>query len=153
MVEMAMFNVQRAITPNVGTPELRFLCYAHCLMMLYIYVKFRKISRTLSELWSGHEYMVEMAMFNVQRAIIPKVGKPKLRFMCSAHRLIVVYIAVKFRENIKMVSERIKNSKARTDTQNFGRYKMISRQFLWRGIKNISIVSILIAWCLNVVID
>ena len=40
MVEMAMFNVQRAITPKVGKPELRFMCSAHCLIMLFICVKF-----------------------------------------------------------------------------------------------------------------
>ena len=44
--------------------------------------------------------MVKMAMFNVQRAIIPKVGKPELWFMCSACCLIVLYICVMFRENI-----------------------------------------------------
>ena len=40
MVEMTMFNVQRAITPNEGTPELQFMCSASCLMVLYICVKF-----------------------------------------------------------------------------------------------------------------
>ena len=44
--------------------------------------------------------MVEMAMFNVQRALTPKVGKPELRLMCSAHCLIVLYIYVEFHENI-----------------------------------------------------
>ena len=44
--------------------------------------------------------MVEMAMFNVQRIITPKVGKPELRFMCSARRFMVLYICVKFLENI-----------------------------------------------------
>ena len=57
------------------------------------------------ELWSRHEYMVEMAMFNVQRVIKlkkkkKKEGKPELRFMCSAHLLMVLYICMKFRENI-----------------------------------------------------
>ena len=59
-----------------------------------------KISQTVLELWSGHEYMVEMAMFNVQWAITPKVGKPRLRFMRPARCLMVFYICVKFRENI-----------------------------------------------------
>ena len=54
----------------------------------------------VSELPSEHEYMVEMAMFNLQRVITPIVGKPELRFMYSAHRLMVLYISVKFRENI-----------------------------------------------------
>ena len=44
--------------------------------------------------------MVEMAMFSVQRVITPKVGKPELQFMYSAHLLIMLYICVKFHENI-----------------------------------------------------
>ena len=52
--------------------------------------------RTVFNLKSGQEYAVEMAMFNVQRGITLKVGKPELRFMCSAHHLIVLYIYVKF---------------------------------------------------------
>ena len=51
---------------------------------------------TVFDLQSGNEYMAEMAIFNVQRAITP----PVLWFMCSAHRLIVLYICVKFGENI-----------------------------------------------------
>ena len=43
--------------------------------------------------------MVEIAMFNVQRAITPKIGKPELRFMCSVCRIIMLYICVKFCEN------------------------------------------------------
>ena len=41
-------------------------------------------------------------MLNVQRAIhaTPKVCKPELRFICSAHRLMVLYICLKFCENI-----------------------------------------------------
>ena len=58
------------------------------------------ISRTVFNLQSGHEYMVEMAMFNVQKAITPKAGKPELQFMCSAYCFIVLYICVKFHENI-----------------------------------------------------
>ena len=59
---------------------------------------FNKISRTVFNLQSGE--MIEMAMFIVQRAITPKVSKPELRFICSACRLIVLYICVKFRQNI-----------------------------------------------------
>ena len=59
-----------------------------------------KTSETVYNLQSGHEYMVEMAMFNVQRAITPKVGKPELWFMCSACCFKMFYICVKFCENI-----------------------------------------------------
>ena len=41
-----------------------------------------------------------MKIVNTQRAISPKVGKPELRFMCSACRLMVFHICVKFHENI-----------------------------------------------------
>ena len=37
---------------------------------------------------------------NTQRAITPKVGKPELRFMCSACHLMVLNICVKFHENM-----------------------------------------------------
>ena len=47
-----------------------------------------KIFKMVFNLQSGHKYMVEMAMFNVQRQISPKVGKSELRFTSSAHRLI-----------------------------------------------------------------
>ena len=39
-------------------------------------------------------------MVNTQRAITPKVGKPELGFMCSAHSLMVFNICVKFHENM-----------------------------------------------------
>ena len=42
MVEMAMFNVKMAITPRIGNLELRFMCSARCLIVLYICVKFCK---------------------------------------------------------------------------------------------------------------
>ena len=47
-----------------------------------------KISQTVFNLQSGHKYMVEMAMFSVQRAKTPKVGKQGLQFMGSARCLI-----------------------------------------------------------------
>ena len=39
--------------------------------------------------------MVEMTMFNDQKAKTPKVGKPELRFISSARRLMELYICVK----------------------------------------------------------
>ena len=41
-----------------------------------------------------------MKIVNTQRAITPKVGKPELRFMCTAPRLMVYNFCVKFHENI-----------------------------------------------------
>ena len=47
------------------------MCSARRFIMLYICVKFRENVTNVSELWSAHEYMVEMAMVNVQRVITP----------------------------------------------------------------------------------
>ena len=58
-----------------------------------------KIYQMVFNLQSGHEYKVDMATFNIQRTITLKVGKLELLFMCSACRLIVLYICVKFQEN------------------------------------------------------
>ena len=62
--------------------------------------QFIKTSGTVFNLQSGHDYMVKMDIFNVQRAISPKVSKPELQFKCSACCLTVLYICVKFPENI-----------------------------------------------------
>ena len=54
-----------------------------------------KICQAVLKLWSGHKKNV-----NTQRAITPKVGKPELWFLCSACRLMVFNICVKFHENM-----------------------------------------------------
>ena len=58
-----------------------------------------------------------------------KVGKPELWVICSARRLIVLYIYVKFRENISddiSVMERTRMMEALTDEQADGRTLKIS---------------------------
>ena len=47
-----------------------------------------------------HTYGVGMKIVNTQRAITSKVGKPDLWFMCSARRLMVFKVCVKFHENM-----------------------------------------------------
>ena len=62
--------------------------------------------------------MVEIAMFTVQRAITPKVGKAELRVMSFARCLIMLYSCEKFRENISdgiRVMERTRMMEALTD--------------------------------------
>ena len=106
------------------------------------------ISRTVFNLQGGDEYLVEMAMFNVQRTITPKVGKPELLYMCSSRCVIVLYIYVKFGEKFSngirvMKRTRIKEALTdrRTNRRNDGRTLKIldgitkySHHFLWRGI-------------------
>ena len=53
-----------------------------------------KICQAVLKLWSGHKIV------NTQRAITPKVGKSELWFLCSARRLMVFNVCVKFHENM-----------------------------------------------------
>ena len=77
-------NTQRAITPKVGQPELRFMCSACRLIGFNVRVKFHE------NMSSGLKVMAwTQKNVNTQRAITPKVGKPELWFMCSARRLMV----------------------------------------------------------------
>ena len=55
MVEMAIFNIQRAITLKVAKQELRFMCSAYQLMVLTFVSSFMKICQAVFKLWSGHE--------------------------------------------------------------------------------------------------
>ena len=52
-----------------------------------------KICQPVLKLW-------DKKIVNIQRAMSPKVGKPELGFMCSARRLMVFNICVKFHENM-----------------------------------------------------
>ena len=80
---------------------IRFQQYTTVSWCFTFAIDFMKISQTVFNLESRYKYMVEMAMCNVLRAITPKVDKSELRIMCSALCLMVLYICVKFRENIK----------------------------------------------------
>ena len=44
--------------------------------------------------------MTKITIYDIQRFIIPKVGKPQLWFLCSAPSLMVVNISIKFFEII-----------------------------------------------------
>ena len=55
MVEMAIFNIHRAITLKVGKQELRLMCSA-CHLMVFTFVSsFMKICQAVLMLWSGHK--------------------------------------------------------------------------------------------------
>ena len=75
------------IIPKIGQPELQFLCSAHSPTVLKVLRNFMKKFYTVFNLLSGHKYKIEMAMFNVQRAITSKVGRPDLLFISSARLL------------------------------------------------------------------
>ena len=62
------------------------------------------ISKTQDRVDTSILWIVRFSIFfiiyNVQSAIINKVCKPELWFLCSAYPIIVLYICMKFHENI-----------------------------------------------------
>ena len=92
---MKIVNTQRAITPKVGKSELRFMCSARPLMVFNVCVKLHE------NMSSGFKVMEPTRkIVNAQRAITQNVEKPELRFMCSARRIMVINVCVKFHENM-----------------------------------------------------
>ena len=57
-----------------------------------------KISQTVLKLQSGRDFVLKTATYKVQRGITQKVSKQELWFLCSAHRLMLVNICMKFHE-------------------------------------------------------
>ena len=71
------------------------MCSARRLMVINICMKFHEIMS------SGFlSYGADTKIVNTQRAITPKVEKTELWFMCSACRLMVFNVCVKFHENM-----------------------------------------------------
>ena len=55
-----------------------------------------KVSWTIFELWSGHEFTI----VKFQRGITPELYAQELRFLCSARCLMMLCISMKYHENI-----------------------------------------------------
>ena len=71
------------------------MCSARRLMVFNVYVKFHE------NMSSGFKVMERTRkIVNTQREITPKVENPELRFICSARRLMVFNVCVKFHENM-----------------------------------------------------
>ena len=56
--------------------------------------------RVDTNVWWKWPFSIFFIIYYVQRAIINKVCKPELWFLCSVHPIIVLYICMKFHENI-----------------------------------------------------
>ena len=67
------------------------------------------MAATVFKLWSGHEFI----MVKFKRGITPKLSGQDLRFLCSARRLMMFYICMKFRENILNGFQVIKQTRLR----------------------------------------
>ena len=57
MTWITINNVQRAVTPKAGNSELRFFCFAHRLMVIYICLRFQEISNSFKVIeWTQTYY-------------------------------------------------------------------------------------------------
>ena len=71
------------------------MCSARLLIVFKVCVKF------CENMSSGFKIMERTRkIVNTQRAITLKVEKPELQFLCSARRLMVFNVCVKFHENM-----------------------------------------------------
>ena len=98
--------------------ELWFLRSARRLMLVNICMKFHE--GILNGFWDTERTRPyrKIYYFQFQRAITPKKHNPELRFLRSARRLMLLYIWVKFHENISngfWVTERTGFCERRTD--------------------------------------
>ena len=57
-------------------------------------------NRADTSVWWKLPFSIFFIIYYTQSAIINKVCKPELWFLCSAHPIIVFYICMKFHENI-----------------------------------------------------
>ena len=120
VLETATYKVQRGIPQKVSIQELWFLRSARCLMLVNICLKFHE--GTLSGFWvieRTRPYR-KIYYFQFQRAITPKIRNPELWFLRFARRLMLLYICIKFHENISNgfgVTERTRFYDRQTDTR------------------------------------
>ena len=76
MTGITIFNVQRALIPKPGDSELWFLCSAYHIKVTDICTKFQEnISQFSSYRVDTSTCITEITIFNVQKAITPKVVK------------------------------------------------------------------------------
>ena len=85
MIEVTIFNSQRAITQKVSKPDLQFSFCADSLIVLHFRAKL---------------ILTETVIFTVQRPITQKVIKADLWFLCFACHIMLLYSFARLQENL-----------------------------------------------------
>ena len=140
-----MFNVQRAINLKVSKPELRFMHSASCIMLLYIFVKFRGnitscirvMERTRVHDRNG---CVQCSKGNNSKR---RRARATVHVVCTSSHDALYWCEVSWKYLKRYQSygadTKLWRADGRTDTQNLGGLNIIPRHCLWRGIKMSSI--------------
>ena len=132
-----IYYVQSAIINKVCKPELWFLSFAHPIIVLYICMKFHEnISNNFEDIERTRVRMVEMAIFNIQRAC----------------HLMVLPFCVKFHENMSSgfkVVQRTQKLFTDTHTQKRELYTPLHAYFVCLGYNHSysSCVLHVVSWC------
>ena len=79
------------------------MCSARPLIVLYICVKFRELISNGFQLAERACVHGRNGYVQCSEAITPKGGRPELRFMCPARRLIVIYIGENILDGITVM--------------------------------------------------
>ena len=85
-------NKQRAVTQKLSKPELRFMCTALSLDVIYPPTKFHNHSKYSF----GNMHRTKFKYESKQRAITQKISKEELWYMCTALLLDEIYPPTKF---------------------------------------------------------
>ena len=95
--EITIVEIQRGIIPKMCSQELLFLCFTHYLMLLYISMKFHE---NILNAFLSYRVDTKLQLSNFKGRITQKMYRQELRFLCSAPCLMMLYISLKFHENI-----------------------------------------------------
>ena len=94
--KITIVEFQRRITSKMYRQEMKFLCSAPCLMMLYISTKFHE------NILNGIQVIerTQNCHCQISKGNNFKMYRQELQFLWSAHHLIILYMSMKFHENI-----------------------------------------------------
>ena len=74
MDEIIIYNVLRTVNPKAGNSEVWFVCSAHHIMVRYICMQFQENISNSFQVTERTHILQKSLIFNVRRAITPKVG-------------------------------------------------------------------------------
>ena len=96
MTGITVCKVQGAVTPKAGNSELWFFWPAHHVMVISICIMFQENIYNSFQI-TERTHILQKSLFSMFKG---HNSKSRLWFLCSARRLIVLYICVRFHANI-----------------------------------------------------
>ena len=99
MTGITIYSVKRKVTPKAGNSKLWFLCSAHYIMVICICIKFQEnISNNFQVIERTH--ILQKSLISTSKGHYSKSRLSRVTVLYSAPWLIMLYICVKFHQNI-----------------------------------------------------